>query len=176
MSRLFQKNKKTTIAELEEYYANQESKKNSTAKAWFMAFISLLVTLLVIAGLFMAGRWLYRSLTDKPSDTTSTESSQADQTELPTFDSDNGVIGQGNPADTSTESSQGTVSDEAASTSIPNNTNNQVVTDVAIGGVATENTPTQVPNTGAGDMLVAVPIVVAISGYIVARKYFLKRF
>jgi cytoskeletal protein RodZ len=171
MSRLFNRNKKTTIAELEEYYANQERKKNSTGKAWLMAFLSLFITLVVIALLFLAGRWVYRTITSNDSTTTTTETSETENADLPTFDSDNGVVGQGSTSeDNSSTETQGTVSDEAASTSVPNT---DQTTDVATGGTTNDNVD-EVPNTGAGYILFAAPVITAVSGYIFARRRFIK--
>jgi hypothetical protein len=173
MSRLFKRNKKTTIAELEEYYANQERKKSSTGMAWFMAFISLLITLVVIALLFLGGRWVYRTLTDNnDTGTTTTEVAGNDGVELPTFDSDNGVVGQGNTnsgkpnlGETVTKN-PGTVSDEAASTS---ESNVDRVNDSII-----DSSVTEVPNTGAGELLVIMPVLVAVIGYFIARRQIVK--
>lgn len=97
MAALFRKKNETTIAELEEYYANQQ--RGRSAKAWFMAFLSLLITVAVIVGLFYAGKWLYQTITDSDSDettTTETTTSDSDGTSVPTFDSDNaGEVGVG---------------------------------------------------------------------------------
>lgn len=170
MSRLFKRNNKTTIAELEEYYANQERRKTRAGKAWLMAFISLFITLAVIAMLFFGGRWLYRTLTDNDSNTTTTsDSTDNDGIELPTFDGD--VVGQGNKNDTNDDSDDdatentGVVTDEAASTSIPNTDR------VAQTGAGSEN---EIPNTGAGEVLLALPIVLATTGYFVSRRHMIK--
>ena len=90
MAALFKKKKnETTIAELEEYYANQQ--KGRSAKAWFMAFLSLLLTVAIIVGLFYAGRWIYQTVTgsdEESNETTTTEATNGDEVSLPTFDSD----------------------------------------------------------------------------------------
>jgi len=168
MSRLFKRNNKTTIAELEEYYANQENKKTRNGKAWFMAFLSLFITLAVIAMIFFGGRWLYRVLTDdKSNNTTTSDTTKNDGVDLPNFDGD--IVGQGNQKGSNDKSSSqtgnGTVTDEAASTSIPNTDR---VTTVA--GSDQE----EVPNTGAGEIILLVPFVFAIVGYFVSRKHMIK--
>lgn len=171
MSRLFKRNNKTTIAELEEYYANQERRKTRAGKAWLMAFVSLLITLAVIAMLFFGGRWLYRTLTDNDSKTApSSGTSDNDGIDLPTFDGD--VVGQGNQSDrdnsantSDTTENTGVVTDEAASTLIPNTDR------VAETGTDSE---IEIPNTGAGEVLLALPVVLAITGYLVSRRHMIK--
>lgn len=169
MSRLFKRNNKTTIAELEEYYANQNRRKAHAGKAWLMAFVSLFITLAVIAMLFFGGRWLYRTLTDNDSNSTpSSEIVSDDGIDLPTFDGD--IAGQGNQNesdDSTTESSKntGVVSDEAATTSIPNTDR---VTE------AGADSDSEIPNTGAGEVLIALPLALAIAGYFVSRKRMIK--
>ncbi len=169
MSRLFKRNNKTTIAELEEYYANQENRKTRTGKAWLMAFVSLFITLAVIALLFFGGRWLYRTLTDNDSKTTTTsDATNNDGIDLPTLDGD--VVGRGNKsdsdnsADDATENA-GVVSDEAASTSTPNTDR---VTETG------SDSESEIPNTGAGEVLLALPVVLAITGYLVSRRHMIK--
>jgi cytoskeletal protein RodZ len=167
MTRLFKRNNKTTIAELEEYYANQDRKKTRTSMAWLMAILSLVITLAVIALIFFGGRWLYRTLTDDNNATTA-DTTSTGQVELPTFDSD--VIGNGVDQDESDDdslagqSSTGTVSDSAASTSIPNTDR------------VTQTGPSNeaLPNTGAGELIAIAPLTVGVVGYLVSRKRFLK--
>lgn len=191
MTRLFgQKKDKTTIAELEEYYANQDQKKTKTGKAWLMAFLSILITVAIIVGLFFGGRWLYRAITDNSSDTATTTETNTDGgivVELPNFDGD--VVGQGNPANSgtnenatntdsgntssnspaNTESTEsgGVVSDQAASTSVSNAGNVAGTTNTTnIGGEA------PIPNTGAGDFIIVIPFVTAIVGYYISRRHY----
>ena len=175
MTRLFKRNNKTTIAELEEYYANQDRRKTRTGTAWLMALLSLIITLAVIALVFFGGRWLYRTLTDDSNSTTSSQTSDDnDGVELPNFDGD--IVGQGNSNSSSdtnvaTENA-GVVSDEAASTSVPN-TDRVVETD-SISNTGSDSSSEEIPNTGAGELLIVTPIVAGIAGYFASRKYLLK--
>jgi cytoskeletal protein RodZ len=191
MTRLFnrKKNNKTTIAELEEYYANQNQKKSSTWRAWLMAIVSVLITVLVIVLLFLAGRWLYQEITDSSSDdSTTSESDSPNEINviLPTFDGD--TVGRGNGSGDSDSTNNtddssvvsgdnGTVSDQAASTSESNadrlasSNNSSGSTDgssVAVGG--------EVPNTGAGEILVLAPMISGVLGYFVYRKKQIKNY
>jgi cytoskeletal protein RodZ len=188
MTRLFgQRKDKTTIAELEEYYANQDQKKTKTGRAWFMALLSILLAVAIVLALFFAGRWLYRAITDDSSDnsaTTSENTNSGEQVDLPTFDGD--VVGQGNqPSEntgssdsgstsgssnsSNTEENAGVVSDEAASTSESNA--DRVAGINNAGGTGGE----PIPNTGAGDLLIVIPFVTAVAGYYISRKHYSKQ-
>jgi cytoskeletal protein RodZ len=179
MTRLFgKKNDKTTIAELEEYYANQNQRRTRPLRAWFMAFLSLFIAVAIIIGLVFAGQWLYTTLTsdDESMPATTGDTSGVNTVDLPTFDGD--IVGQGNSntgetTDSSTESSSstdtntttsgdaqssGVVSDQAASTSDSN-------TDRLANTGSDE-----LPNTGAGDLVVIIPIAAGLAGYVISRR------
>jgi cytoskeletal protein RodZ len=73
---LHKKTDATAIPELQEYYASKG--KDSTAKAWLLAFGSLLITVAVLVGLFFGVKWVYRAATNKdeaPKKTQTTASS-----------------------------------------------------------------------------------------------------
>jgi cytoskeletal protein RodZ len=133
---LFNRKKEKTIAELENYYA-QQNKSKGGAMAWFMAILSLFITIAVISLLFFGGRWLYRTLTSD-SDTTQVTSNESNNTQNQTESESNST--NENSASTNNSQNQGVVSDEAAST----NTGNAGTTG------ATSNTPAAgaLPNTG----------------------------
>lgn len=65
-----EKSDKTVPPEVQEYY-NAE-KRERMGLAWILAFVTLAVTVLVVLGLFVGGRWAYRKITqkDKPTVTT----------------------------------------------------------------------------------------------------------
>lgn len=54
------KNKTGVPAEIQEYY--QAEKRDRTGIAWLLAFATLVVTILLAAGIFFAGRWAYRKI------------------------------------------------------------------------------------------------------------------
>lgn len=206
MSPLFKRNDKTTIAELEEYYANQ--KKRRSGMAWLMALLSLFITVAVIVLLFLGGRWVYRTFIDSDS-TTGDDSETAlvegsnDDVDLPNFDSndlgaDRGVSfeegSSNNPEDlvvgadnnTPSSSSEGVVSEEAASTDIPNTdrlaANSSIATETS--SVAGDNTSTEegkgeandtIPNTGAGESMLIILIAITALGYLTSRKFQLRK-
>jgi hypothetical protein len=181
MTRLFKrKNNKTTIAELEEYYANQNQKKARPFRTWVMALFSIFVAIALIIALFLAGRWLYDTVfNDSAEAPTTSDTNGANDIDLPTFDGN--IVGQGNSStdntstegntsntgggsdvasDNTSDSSEGVVSDQAASTSESNI--DRVVT--------TGASEDEIPNTGAGEILIIAPIIAAIAGYTVSRR------
>lgn len=160
MSPLFKRNKKTTIAELEEYYANQN---NRPLRAWAMAIFSLILTIAVLAGLFFGGKWLYNQITGDDTTTPVTIGTQEEGTNgaLPGFVEDEPTpTGESDETAVSNDEavvSEGVVSDEAATTTR---------TDV----VATGDTSEDIPNTGAGSSILLVAVVTTAIGYFISRK------
>lgn len=169
-----------TIAELESYYASQGSNRR-TGTAWVMAILSLIITVAVIVALYFGVRWAYRALTDNNNGT--------DTVATGTVDSENGgarvigenndprssddvVIGVVNPsADEAIDNDEqgGVVSDEAASTTrdssdvagrTSNDSSDSLVT---TGG-------DELPDTGAGELLIAIPALTIAIGYFISRK------
>jgi hypothetical protein len=166
MTRLFKrKNNKTTIAELEEYYANQNQNRTRPLRAWLLAFVTLIVTVVLIVALFLAGRWLYSTLFNKDSETpTTSDVYNPDGTALPSYDGDigeqNGTTRVDSDVDSRTDSAtEGIVSDEAVSTTESN-----------AGRVTTTGPGEEIPATGAGHVLIVAPASVAILGYAVSRR------
>ncbi len=182
---LFKRKDKTTIAELEEYYSNQN--KNSSGRAWFMALLSLLITLAVLAALFFGGRWLYRLVTndDAVSVTTSTGQSEQQQGDVPAFgdirtDSDSNDTSDNNTdaasdnensddsAVNTSDDNEGVVSDEAAST-----TRDVAGTNTDSDTLAAEDTivsTTEIPNTGANELIALLPLLTLVIGYRYSRN------
>lgn len=162
MSPLFKRNDRTTIAELEEYYANQ--KKRRTGTAWFMAFLSLLITVVVIVLLFLGGRWIYQTVTDDGLENTGDSSAvEEEDIDLPTFDSDQAVTEGSNDTETNGRS-EGTVSEEAASTDTPNT--DRLAANNNSSSVASDNDTNNIPETGAGETVLIVLAAVTVLGYV----------
>lgn len=139
MRPLFKRDDKTTIAELEEYYANQKKRRNP--RAWAMGFLSIMITVGVLTGLFFGGRLAYRSVVDNedssdiasaPAEenkdqTTDNDLAATEKVELPTFDSDipaeQGVSFEDSTSNNESDliiedTNQGVVSEEAASITV----------------------------------------------------------
>lgn len=194
MTAFFKRNEKTTIAELEEYYANQPKKR--TGMAWFMAFVSLVITIAIIVGVFFVGRWIYRMIKDDDVNEVTTSDVSSENIDLPNFDSnelgDKGLAFEDSTSnsqsdivegDLSTEvissSAAGEVTDEAASTSRPNAdriaTNNQSsntngATSSSSVPSSSPSDPLEIPNTGAGEMIFLIPAMAGVLGYAVSRR------
>ncbi len=173
---LFNRKKTQTISELEDYYAN---KRNRSGMAWLMAFLSLLITVLVIAALFFGGRWLYRTISDSDNSTDSPVSTVNTGTVATSNDRDDVIISDSqvdssdSSSDTTTSTSEGTVSDEAASTSVPNTATNNGRT---AGATTTPpSSSSQIPNTGAGELIILAPLIAVIAGYLFSRNRQIQR-
>lgn len=177
---LFKRKDKTTIAELEEYYANQS--KNRTSKAWLMALLSLLITFAVLAALFFGGRWLYQLVTDGDNVVVTTTGEQ--QGGVPPFgeirteeDADNsaGDTDQGSDSDAATNNdasseNEGVVSEEAATTTRDDaGTNADSTTDSSTQDENIVST-TEIPNTGANELIALLPLVALTAGYLFSRN------
>lgn len=68
------KNKNEVPAEIQEYY--QAEKRDRTGIAWLLAFATLVVTILLAAGIFFAGRWAYRKIAGSDNQNTSPQTAQ----------------------------------------------------------------------------------------------------
>ncbi len=184
MKNPFRRRENQTIAELESYYATQ-GKSQGRGRAWLMALMSLIVTVIVVAGLFFAARWVYRAVTDNSSESeVTTGSTEGDGTVTVITDGSSdprssedvvaGVLNQAedtdNPgdgdvgSDSNSETEEGgVVSDEAASTT----------RDVA-GDSATDSslsTSDDLPNTGAGETVALILLTTVVIGYAVSRRF-----
>lgn len=201
MAPLFRKKDKTTIAELEEYYANQNKRRSSTA--WLMALLSIVITIAIIVALFLLGRWIYQTFIqgDDVVVVDTTETADEDSVNLPNFDSEELGSDRGvdftesesndpddlivdetadaaqNQTDVNRED-EGTVSDEAASTDVPNTdrlaNNNTSGEDSSVAGSTTDDSG-NLPETGAGETVLAILLGVGTLGYFGARRYQLKK-
>ncbi len=184
---LFGNENKKTIEELESYYAN---KTQRTGMAWAMAFLSLLITVAVLAGLFFGGRWLYREFVGSGQDTALTDPSGQNDEEATNEDTDTGFGDIGLSLIDEGDGSEGVVSDEAAQTSDPNNDRITATTNpnspdaartgtdsTAVAGASTTNsdeeassaTPTELPDTGAESALIMIPTAVFVMAYLYSR-------
>lgn len=148
---IFKRRKNQTVAELEEYYA---SKQTRTGMAWVMAVVSLFITVLVVTALFFGGRWIYRSFTDNNEQVTVSENNGTDSRA-----EDFGTTENEQDSDGYFPS---VVTDEAASTDTPSGSNT---------ATSTPNTGGDLPDTGAGEVLIFAPLLAMIAGYLFSRKY-----
>jgi len=75
----------TLPKEIQSYYTANQPRRNGTA--WLLAIVTLIITLLILAGLFFAGRWAIQKLTsdgdgdgDNGTQTTNQPQSETDPT------------------------------------------------------------------------------------------------
>jgi cell division protein FtsN len=75
---LFGRRNKTSVpAEIQEYY--QSERRERAGVAWLLAFGTLVMTIVLAAGIFFAGRWAYRTAfnnDDKPAEVAQDEEQQ----------------------------------------------------------------------------------------------------
>ena len=158
----------TQIPELQDYYATQ--KKESTAMAWLLAIGSLVVTVALFIGLFLGGRWLYRSVTNKD-DTSNTSTTQSENKPA---DNSSNTTTQPNPNDSANINS-GTVTAPSTGSSTttapaPGVSPNQ--TDSTNSSATAANT--SLPNSGPGSIAV-IFVLTALAGTALYRRILLSK-
>ncbi len=147
--------------EIQEYY--QDERRERTGVAWVLAAGTLVMTILLAAGIFFGGRWAYRKIqgNDKP-DTTqvaqeSTENEQAPAPD-PTPSSDGAVPPNPTPTPSITPTP---VPPNAPPTPSPRPNAQPNTGDVA-------GTTTPLPSTGPAEVL-GVFVSVTLAGYLMHR-------
>lgn len=157
---LFRRNKTDQTGmppEVQDYY--QAENRQRAGVAWILAFGTLLVTVLIVLGLFFGGRWAFRKIknNDKPTPAL---------VENETSNSDSSATAPATPNSSSTSSTSG--SNATPTTNAPANP--------PTSGTAITPTPAQtpstaaLPNTGPGDTL-AVFVAVSVLAYILHRRF-----
>lgn len=74
--KLFNFRKRQTNSQLPEEVQNftAAEQRERTSLAWVVGIVSLIVVVLILLGLFFAGRWVYNTLTDSDEDNSATTS------------------------------------------------------------------------------------------------------
>ncbi|MDQ3094239.1 MAG: hypothetical protein M3Q70_03645 [bacterium] len=172
----------TDIPELQEYYAAKRA--NNSAGAWVLALISLIITVLLILGLFFGGRWLWRKVRGGEDRVVTTTQEASDQIEEG-IESDTGVDTD-NVAPDSTDNAADTNSTNNTTTPATNGTSTQPQTGQTGSTGASTTTPNtdeeiaaarasgNLPNSGPGDV-VGIFVATTAAGYVVHRQRQLKR-
>lgn len=81
---LFNRKKKDAVLpEIDKYYEGERRDRNGLA--WLLAMVSVILVTLLIIGLFLLGRWIYRELTDDNGGDTATVQ-QENGENVPSFD------------------------------------------------------------------------------------------
>ena len=154
--------------------------------AWVMAFLSLLLTVVILGGLFFGGRAVYRAVTDDGTTQTAVTDEPVDDntSTTPAPEPANSGSTSETPAPTPTptpgsdtsaingrrrERSGGNTTTPSASTTARGGEGQNSSTN---GTVAARSTG--LPNTGSGTILISAPIVSLFVGYFVARRKLIK--
>jgi len=162
---LFKKKTTTQIPELQDYYATQ--KTDNTAVAWLLALLSLVVTAVIVVGLFVGGRFVYRKITNKDDKATSVVTQKPES--VPNNTTNNDTSSQ--KPDTNLPTATVTVPETSSSTSdaIANPPKIKPAEGVSPSQSPSTNTNavaanTTVPNTGAGSTI-SIFMAVTILAY-----------
>lgn len=139
--------------------------------AWILSFVTLLVTVLVVIGLFYGGRWLYRKATHKPAKVATTQNqpeSTPEESKDTTSDSDQSNDTSSSDANSSSSSNNSSSTPQtgtsSTSTSTPSTSSGSNTSSTAAGKGSSSN----LPNTGPGDM-VSIFVAISLLGYLTHR-------
>jgi len=163
--KLFARKKKSVDSvpeEIREYY--ESDKKESTGIAWLLALGTLIVTIVLAMMLFFAGRWLYRTVSNRGNNTGQTTEQAAqdvkDESSTTTPNTNEAPKTNDNSAtNTATPSPQATSTTPTPSTTSASTT-----------AMATAGKTKPLPNTGPGNVL-EVFVAVSLLGFLVHRKF-----
>ena len=194
---IFQKgNNQTSIpAEIQEYY--ETGKRDRTGVAWLLAIGTLLLTIILAAGIFFAGRWTYRKIAgsdnkapvvtqneNKQQETTDPEVTTPSETEKHNSEAERKAEEQSKAeaeaqklkeeqkaAEQLKQEAERKTAEELAAKKKAEQQNIASSSPVAGSSVATGK---DIPETGPGDTL-AIFVAVSFLGYVVHRFRFAKR-
>lgn len=161
--------------EIQQYY--KAERRERTGVAWLLAIGTLLITIAIIVGLFLGGRWLYRKATHKSTSSTTSQTnsgnSQQKNTNKPAQGSGSGSS-SGGTLSSGTSNGSGTSSGNKTAPSTPVPTPGAAGS-VTTGGVVPPTAArTSIPNTGPGDTI-AIFFAVSATGYAVHRLVLSKK-
>jgi cytoskeletal protein RodZ len=163
--------------EVEEYY--QSERRDRVGVAWLLAALTLVVTVIIVLGLFLGGRWVYRKVANKD-DNNTTQTTQTNQqaeqspATTPQESSNSSSTNQPGNSNSSTNPSSNSSTTEDSNTqgtvNAPTQSNNP-------SSVSTQPTQTSsnLANTGPGETI-AVFVLVSVAGYLGYSTYLRRRF
>lgn len=144
--------------EVQEYYKAEHRERMWLA--WLVAFLTLIVTIAVVLGLFFGGRWVYRKTTHQ--NNKHTTSKKAGTSKQPSSQSKEGAKpNQSTPSKTNTPS-QTPGTNITPPTSTPNSASQSAT-----------GTTGPLTNTGPGDtvaIFIAVTLSATVGHYLVTRR------
>ncbi|MBA2278831.1 hypothetical protein H0V99_00090 [Candidatus Saccharibacteria bacterium] len=151
----------SVLPEVDKYYTAE--RRERTGLAWLLALVSIAVVAAIIIALFLAGRFIYSRIVDKPDDVATTQGVSDPQ--APSFD--------GNPSDNS--SSEPESSQNGSTPAITENNNDAEVNPASPG--TSPATPVtgddSLPSTGPSSLVAvfaSVSTVAAGAHYAVTRR------
>jgi len=162
------KNKSDVPEEIQEYY--EEQKQDRAGIAWLLAFTTLIVTILLAAGIFFAGRWTYRKIAGNKNNTSQTAQKENQPKEEKKDESSGNNSSESQKQPEGQGSGQGEPSLNESTNQLPGDQSSNS------GNTAGSNTAqgSNIPNTGPGDVL-AIFMAVSIFGYMAHRTYLMTR-
>ena len=151
--------------EVQQYYESEHRER--VGLAWLIAFLSLIVTVIVIVGLFFGGRWAYRKIAhkDNPVGTTQVATPNQSTSPLP-----NPTTAQ-KPASPKTGGSSSKPKSTSVSKPAQTSTSKQktsVAKSTSSNKIVANNS--KIVNTGPGDTL-AIFVVTVLAGYMTHAIY-----
>lgn len=165
---------KNVPPEVKQYY--QSEHRERVGLAWLIAFLSLILTIVVVAGLFFGGRWVYRKITHKDntqgtSQGGSNNPAPAPSSPAPSTPND---LQPAAPSQNDNSSSNNSSSNNS-SNSNSNSSNNSSSSSSSSQSSTSQNSQSsgQITDTGPGNTVltfVAVSVVAGLSHSILQRR------
>lgn len=169
------KQQKTDIPELQEYYASKN--QESTGLAWLLAIGSLLLTAAIFIGLFLGGRWIYRSLTNDDTPTTATTSQDGAKNVVQS----DGSVNTGDTITATPAQPTETVTVPATNSNVSTAVTTPATPAQGVSPSQSQQTntsavaaSTSIPNSGPTSTLAVFVAVLALSAY-AHRRYILRK-
>jgi cytoskeletal protein RodZ len=183
--KLFRRNKQTVAMppEVAEYY--QAERRDRRGVTLLLTFLALCVTVAIIVGLFLAGRWIYRSVQGDSQDNTAQTSETHTDGEDHSANDSNANSNSDNGSDQA-QNDQNITEDDPASDTETNGDDSSSSSESSADDSATrdENVSTQgsgaagssdnLTNTGPGETALAVFAGGSIIGYVIYRRRLLR--
>jgi cytoskeletal protein RodZ len=189
--KLFRRNKQTVAMppEVAEYY--QAERRDRRGVTLLLTFLALCVTVAIIVGLFLAGRWIYRSVQGDSQDKT------AQTSETNTDGEDHSANDSGSTNDSNSNSNSASDSDQAqndqniagddsasdndtsgddSSSSSGSSADDSATTDenVSTQGSGAAGSSDNLTNTGPGETALAAFAGGSVIGYVIYRRRLLR--
>lgn len=172
----FKRNKKPTNAkapkEVQQYYASEHRER--VGLAWIIAFISLIITVAVVLGLFFGGHWAYRQIANKNDNPTPAKPQTTASQPKPSTESTSSSSSSAKPQSSSQQPSTNQPQTSSTSTGVPS----QPAASTPAQTSAPNKTPTattqapskNITNTGPGET-VAVFVGISLLGTVAYQAY-----